>query len=124
MGAPEKEGAACKTADSGLHQVQRRAQPGKAPVFSVCPCSSPFPGRVWEFSGLEGKSLERNVRKSEHRIRLESEEGKKGLSAAGRAGGREVEPATFPEALELSEADQATGDRRGSPARGRGPGGG
>lgn len=68
------------------------------------PALKPFPAQIWEFSGLEGKSLERSIRKrererereSEHRICLKSAEEKKrkGSVRSGSAGGREsVEPA-------------------------------
>lgn len=63
---------------------------GEAPVSSVCPALRPFPAQIWEFSGLEGKSLERNVRKTtpdplgerRRKVRSESEEGREAVEDA------------------------------------------
>ena len=97
----------------------------------LAPALSPFPAQIWEFSGLEGKSLETNIRKrgretestgSAWRARKE----RLGSVRSGRAEGREAAESelTLLKALEPRTKQGDWEDHGEDQPEGRGRGGG
>ena len=73
------------------------------------PALRTFPAQIWEFSGLEGKSLERNIRKRERTPDPPGERGRKGkaLSKAGALeGGKRRSPRYFLEGFGAEHSKQ------------------